>query len=67
MNIEQARKLVYGSVVHYPADRGSPAGRGFVRHVGVLESQSLKGAAYIWVTVEQADLRRAVWPSNRLS
>lgn len=67
MNIEKARQLKVGQLVHFPADRGDPAGSGYVRHVTETEQTNIYGTPYIWVTVRDAVGKSCgVWPSNRL-
>lgn len=69
MNLDEARKLVYGSKVLCPADRGSPAFVGTVRSndcANIPASPGIYGK-FIWVSVQGDNRgRRAVWPSNRL-
>jgi hypothetical protein len=40
MNLEKAKQLKAGDRVHYPADRGNPAGYGTVRHVNPESEQT---------------------------
>lgn len=67
MNIEEARKLRVGSQVKCPEDRGSAGFIGTVVHVGSIESKTVNGTPYMWVTVRNPYYQRAVWPTNRLS
>ena len=66
MNIEEARKLRVGSRVKCPEDRGSAGFTGVVVHVGSIESKTVNGTPYMWVTVRNSHHQRAVWPTNRL-
>ena len=66
MRIEDARKLRVGSQVKCPEDRGSAGFIGVVVHVGSIESKTVNGTPYMWVTVRNPHYQRAVWPSNRL-
>lgn len=64
MHIDKARRLRYGDVVHFPADRGSPAGYGRVNHVSTMApAKTINGTEYIWIGVRGF----GTWPSNRLS
>ena len=68
MNINKARALKPGALVYFPADRGDPAGFGYVRHIGETDQKNIYGTPYLWVTVRDAGGRSCgVWPSNRLS
>jgi hypothetical protein len=55
MNIDRARQLKVGDIVHFPADRGDHAGYGRVSYVNVDAeiNKSFYGDYYIWVTVER--------------
>ena len=68
MNINKARALKPGALVYFPADRGDPAGFGYVQHVTETEQKNIYGTPYLWVTVRASGSKSAgVWPSNRLS
>ena len=74
MNIESALKLKPGQQIWFPADRGDCAGCGVVVHADTDVQRSFLGQEYVWVLIEFYDhymppkyVRRAVWPSNRLS
>lgn len=67
MKIERARQLKVGDLVHFPADRGDPAGSGRITHISPTEQTHMGGKPFLWVTVRyQGEKRSAVWPSNRL-
>ena len=68
MNIEKARALKVGSLVHFPADRGDKAGYGYVSHISLIEQTHMGGKPFLWVTIKLPGCRTsAVWPSNRVS
>lgn len=67
MDIKSAKALLWGSTVHYPEDRGEPAGSGRVVNVGTVVHKNIHGVEYIWVVVRYHKWREATWPSNRLS
>lgn len=67
MKIERARQLKVGDLVHFPADRGDPAGSGYVTNIGTKESTNMSGTPFLWVTVKTSGgVSCGVWPSNRL-
>lgn len=70
MNINKALSLKEGDIVHFPADRGDPAGYGRVTHVqpGPATQKNIYGVEYVWgtVTLPYSAKRSTVWPSNRL-
>lgn len=66
MELERALALKPGDKVACPADRGSPAYTGEVRHVGKTVSETIGGRKYVWVTVRNRYCQESVWPSNRL-
>lgn len=69
MDIGKARRLQLGQVVSFPADRGTPSGRGRITHISEGSAVNIYGKSYIWVTLQDIDHPRSagVWPSNRLS
>lgn len=67
MKIERARQLKIGQLVNFPADRGDPAGDGYVTHISPIEQTHMGGKPFLWVTVRYTGGKRSgVWPSNRL-
>lgn len=67
MDIDKAKALKIGDVVHCPEDRGDPAYTGRVRalpHSSVFHTTD--GTPYIWVYVDDGSGRCSTWPSNRL-
>ena len=65
MDINKAQSLKIGQTVHFPSDRGDPAGSGCVKHVSETVNKNIHGTEYIWVTVDTGG-HASVWPSNRL-
>lgn len=70
MNIERARKLKPGDMVHCPPDRGEPGYFGTVCKGALPEEETKKnihGDEYVWIVVTgHSGLSRHMWPSNRL-
>lgn len=68
MNIEKARQLKPGDIVHYPNEAdGKGAFTGFVTYIAPGEQANYAGVPYLWVHVRNKSLGfDTVWPSNRL-
>ena len=54
------------AVVACPADRGDPAYKGTVTHIGSEVSRTVNDVEYVWVEVRHPGGTKHVWPSNRL-
>ena len=70
MNIDKARKLKAGDLVHYPTNGSEPAGWGEVTWANkdlatTAASLNIRGTEYIWVEVKGPS-HKSIWPSNRL-
>lgn len=64
----KAKKLKRGDTVHFPEDRGEPAGCGTVQldtSDNIVYTNIYKDE-YVWVNVKYSNGRKALWPSNRL-
>lgn len=68
MDIQRAKSLKIGSIVHCPADRGDLAFIGKVVSVGEHVRKNLSGTEYVWIHVRHTypGKRLSAWPSNRL-
>jgi hypothetical protein len=66
MDIAKAKTLKLGQTVHFPADRGNPAGSGQVVFIGRDAVKNLQGQEYVWVALWNKGAPAGVWPSNRL-
>jgi hypothetical protein len=69
MDIERARQLKPGDIVHFPADMGQPAGYGRVEgiaHQTTPQSTRADVELFVSVLVRLPGSHASVWPSNRL-